>query len=93
MYQEYIGKTLTFKQAYFTFEGYNYAMTDVEEINNGTTYQGKVICVSNDPKELRAALDLCRDKPRALMQGKMEEIDVPEITLGRAIGHGHSQGV
>ena len=80
---------MTFEQAYFTFAGYNFAMTAVEENERGTPYKGVVICISNDPLELRSALDLCDDQPCALLQGKMEDIDVPEVTLGRELVSGN----
>ena len=90
MYQEFIGQTMTFEQAYFTFEGYNFAMAEVEENERGTPFKGKVICVSNNPLELRSALELYDDLPCALLQGKMEDIDIPEVTLGREFVSGDS---
>ena len=89
MYKEYLGKIMTYEQAYFTFEGYNFAMTDLESNERGTNYKGRVICVSNDPLELRSALSNYDGQPCALLQGKMEEIDVPEVTLGRALANGN----
>jgi len=88
MLDEYIGTTMTYEQAYFAFQGYSYIMTDLEENERGTNYKGRVVCVSNDTVVLQSALQTYDGKPCALMQGKMEEIDVPEITVGRALASG-----
>ena len=81
MYQEYLGQVMTFEQAYFVFEGYNFAMIDLEANERGEHYKGKVICISNDPLEISAAFAPFKNRTRALLQGKMDELEVPEISL------------
>ena len=88
MYDKYVGTIMTYEQAYFTFLGYSYVMTDLEENERGTNYRGRVVCVSNDTFVLQSALQAHHEKPCALMQGKMEEVDVPEVTIGRALVSG-----
>lgn len=87
-HDRYIGKTMTYEQAYFAFQGYNYVMTDLEENERGTNYKGRVVCVSNDTFVLQSAIQAHDGKHCALMQGKMEDIDIPEIALGRALVSG-----
>jgi len=81
MYQEYIGKTLTFEESYFIFKGYNYAMIDVEDNENGTPYKGKVVCVSNDPLEIRAAFKMYDNRSTALLQGEMDVLVIDSFDV------------
>jgi len=79
MNEEYVGKVLTFERAYKLFAGFNFAMVELVKNERGKHYKGKVICVSNDPEELREALAPYDGQSRALLQGYMDDIVAPVV--------------
>ena len=78
-FASYIGKVMTYEEAYNTFIDHEYIMVELKRDEQGVGYAGKVICVSNNVDELTEAMKPYwgKDVDRAVLQGKDS---IPAVT-------------
>ena len=80
-FEKYIGKVMEYEEAYNTFIDHEYIMVDLKRDKDGEAYAGKVVCVSNDEREMTEAMKPYwgTEVDRAVLQGRDSVSTITEL--------------